>query len=147
MRLGKGSKQLCCHRYFAVTGTLSSPVLCCHRYTRLDTRTKLSQYEVPWFHRNLALSLYEVPWFHRNLATCFGLFLIIRRGLHNRVAVTGSLLSPVHTLGYLYTALKKVRREKTCCTKYCGFTETSRGPIFSALFRAGPFFLLFFNNP
>ena len=31
------------------------------------------------------------------------------------------------------TAPKKGRTEKTCCTKYRGFTETSRGPFFQMI--------------
>ena len=52
-----------------------------------------------------------------------------------RVHSSRILLSPVNPLGYVYTALKKkVRTEKTCRTKYRGFTETSAGHFFSCIY-------------
>ena len=58
----------------------------------------------------------------------------ILNNCHRYFAVTGTLLSPVQTLGYVYVhSSKKIRTEKTCGTKYRSFIETppARATFFS----------------
>ena len=54
----------------------------------------------------------------------------------NNFAVTGTLLSPVHPLGYVYTALKMVRIEKTF-VRSTVVSEKLRGPHFSFISQTG----------